>query len=234
MKDINFPQRNLTVHFVDPTSSFEPGINIIRQQFRQAITRILKLYNMRELACVVFSAHPSETIPTIGIGAFASDTHIIFIYIDPSFARFPKSLKNELVSTIAHETAHVIRMRSGQIVKNLFDAFVNEGLADHFAVEICGPKTKLWHKGYYSKLDIPYQLAQKESKNQITDSSYEKWFTVGDLKHNIPWTTGYALGNQIVSEYLKDNPGVSPSHLLGKNSNDFLSSFNKILTFKNK
>ncbi len=183
---------------------------------------------MRELAYVVFSAHPSQTISTIGMGAFASDTRIIFIYIDPNFTRFPKSLKNELVSTIAHETAHVIRMRSGQIVNDLFDAFVNEGLADHFAQEICGPKTKLWHQSYYARVNIPYQLAKKEVKNKITDSIYRKWFTVGDPKRSIPWTAGYALGNQIMREYLKNKPTTHPSQLLNLDSREFLSSFRKI------
>lgn len=229
MKNINYPKNNITVHFIDPRKRLKTGGAIIRDQFKKAISEILKKYPLKDIAYVVYDAQPYQTIPPIGIGGYTASEYVVIINIDPKFKNFPKSLKNELIWAVAHESAHIVRMKSSRNLKNLYDAFIFEGLADTFTHEICGPKTKLWHHEYYSKLKIPYKLADKEKNRKDIDSFYPEWFTVGAPKKPIPWTAGYALGELIIAQYLRDHPGVQPSEILNMPSKEFRSSFDKIL-----
>ena len=57
------------------------------------------------------------------------------------------------------------------------------------------------------------ERAKKIASKKLTQQDYEDWFITGSKKHKIPRWTGYALGFEIVKNFLEKNPERSASSL---------------------
>lgn len=151
------------------------------------------------------------TIKYIGLGGFIKTEHLVLIPIDPGFPDLKTSLKEQLPGTLAHELYHCLRNFTPSRKYTLLDALINEGLADHFALEMTKSKPEKWDtalsEAQYSDL---YQRAEADFYTLDTDR--RAWF-FGSKKANIPRWTGYTIGFRIVGEYLKKHPDKKPSQL---------------------
>ncbi len=110
-----------------------------------------------------------------------------------------------------HELAHHIRTPNVQGPFNLAEWVVHEGLAEVFAIEVCGPdSTGAWYKHVTGKvLDDAWD---KVIAALGTGTTFREWspFVLGDEVARrlgtepvgIPHMGGYAVGRRIVERYL--------------------------------
>lgn len=178
-----------------------------------SISRVLEVIDV-EFRVLIF---PERTIPAKGMSGAAPNEDHIYILLDPDHPRLAKSLSEELVPTIAHEYHHTLRKRTVGYVSNLFEAFVSEGLADHFAEEITG-ETPPWSDPPPEEVVVAWR-AEAERVWLEPQFDYAAWF-VG-LNSDIPRGTGYAIGRRIVEEYLASHPNQRASTLFDVSAREF-------------
>jgi len=111
-----------------------------------------------------------------------------------------------------HELVHNLRTPNIETGFNLAEWVVHEGLAEVFAVEVCGPdSTGAWYAGVTgTALD---QAFEKVIEAFGTGSSFPDWtpYVLGDAvaermglrAAGIPHMGGYAVGRRIVERYLE-------------------------------
>jgi uncharacterized protein YjaZ len=99
-------------------------------------------------------------------------------------------------------------------------ALINEGLADHFDMEVNSTSPYLWNKALNEEeLKIFQKLAEKEYFNE--NYNHNDWF-FGSTERNIPRWTGYSLGFYLVEKYLKTHPDQKASNLYNVEAEEFL------------
>jgi uncharacterized protein YjaZ len=169
---------------------------------------------------VVVRDAPALTIPEIGVSGVAPDNHTIFINLDPLHSKFDQAVDTELAQTIAHELHHVARRRAGCRGTTLWAAIVNEGLADHFSVELYRSQPPpIWSLALPgTTLDDVMRRAAAEHESDSYDHGV--WFLGRDLTI-LPRWAGYAIGWRVVSDYLERHPDVPPSRLANLSADAF-------------
>ncbi len=149
---------------------------------------------------VAIMRNPWATIPNIGVGGTAPTAHTILISLEPETNGFADHLETEFSATLAHELHHATRYHNPGAIKNLADAFVWEGLAQHFELEFRGGQVPP-----YATLEDPsrmnelLELAKLEFEAPL---DYTGWF-FGIPSRRIPTWAGYALGFEVVRRYLE-------------------------------
>jgi uncharacterized protein YjaZ len=181
----------------------------------ESIGRLVEVENV-EFRILVF---PEKTIPRLGMSGAAPNGEHLYILLDPAHPRLETSLVEGLVPTIAHEFHHTLRHRTVGYGTNLFEALVSEGLADHFSIEVTGIDPPPWFTTF---TDDEIRKWRKKAETVWFDQPYDHlaWF-IG-LNSDIPRGTGYAIGFQIVGEYLQAHPGESAATLYDEPADSFL------------
>jgi uncharacterized protein YjaZ len=111
-----------------------------------------------------------------------------------------------------HELAHNLRTPNIETSFNLAEWVVQEGLAEVFTTEVCGPEsTGAWYASVSGpELDAAFE---KVTAAFDTGSGFRDWtpYVMGDLiaerfgsrPMGLPHMAGYAVGRQIVERYLE-------------------------------
>lgn len=169
---------------------------------------------------IVFYDNPENAIPHLGICGFNQNANLIFVYLDPKFRNFKRTINEEIIRVIAHELYHSARWKAVGFRETLLKALVNEGLADHFELEVTNKKPQKWNTTLTAKqFDIMKKKAQKEFNNK--NYNHEEWF-FGSKERGIPKWTGYTIGFNLVGEYLKKHPDKKPSQLFAAKAEEFV------------
>jgi len=162
---------------------------------------------------------PGRTIPRIGMSGAAPDDRYIYILLDPAHPKFDEAINIHIFQTIPHEYHHTLRYRTVGYGNNLFESMISEGLACHFAMEVCKIDTPLYCQALNEE-----QLKEWETRAEKIwfnpEYDHLEWF-VG-LKKTIPANTGYTLGFIMVSNYLKNHPGETAASLYKTPADSFL------------
>jgi uncharacterized protein YjaZ len=194
-------------HYPTIINSIKLGIDMVSKVIR---------FDSVEFRVLVF---PEKTIPRIGMSGAAPNGHQIYILLNPSHPKFNEAISTHIVQTIPHEYHHVLRYRTVGFGENLFECMISEGLACHFAIEVC----KIDTPDYCKALSNERFKEWKEKAERVwldKEFDYLEWF-VG-LKKTIPANTGYTIGFAIVSEYLKKHPGITAASLYATPASAFL------------
>jgi uncharacterized protein YjaZ len=162
---------------------------------------------------------PEKTIPRIGMSGDAPDDKHIYILLNPSHPKFDEAIRTHIVQTIPHEFHHTLRYRTVGFGNNLFESMVSEGLACHFALQVCKMDTPSYCQAL-SKEQFDKWKANAEKIWFEKEFDYLEWF-VG-LKKTIPPNTGYTIGFAIVCDYLRRHPGSTAASLYATPARAFL------------
>jgi Predicted Zn-dependent protease (DUF2268) len=165
-------------------------------------------------------------LPIWGIGARTisgfTDNHqmeTVEIYYDPNNSNFRVEL---ILRTLVHELHHVCRVRMPNFQLTLLECMVNEGLADHFMLEVLNCEI------------TPFSSALTEEQIQqniirvkpFTRIKFESWTQEFNDKYFVPWMfgrtgddpvphwTGYSIGWKIVENYIRAHPEARASSLV--------------------
>jgi uncharacterized protein YjaZ len=143
---------------------------------------------------------------TLGYYGMGSDPGTIFMVVWPTDYN-----ETRIGACAVHELAHNIRTPNVEGPFNLAEWVVHEGLAEIFALEVCGPgSTGGWYKDVTGK--VLDETWDKVVGAFGTGSTFRDWspYVLGDEVARrmgvepvgIPHMGGYAVGRRIVERYL--------------------------------
>lgn len=208
------------IHILEQSSRLAQFVEKIETAAQNAIKKIEEKIELPALD-IVIGDNPDSAIPETGIGGFSPNQHLIFVWIDPTFKGLEGTIGEKVMRTITHESHHAARSLIFPWAEaNLLEAFVTEGLADHFDIEINSGKPYPWSIALTAQEVSEYFEKAKESKLLSKDYDHSSWF-FGSKDKNIPRWTGYAIGYKIVGDYLQKT-GKKASELVDTPARDFI------------
>jgi len=126
---------------------------------------------------------PERTIPQIGMSGVGPNGKQIYILLDPAHPKLDEAINTHIIQTIPHEYHHTLRHRNVSFSQTLFEALISEGLACHFAIEVCKTDTPQYCKGNNNQ-ELEYWKTQASKCWFSSDYDYFDWF-VGRTKPEI-------------------------------------------------
>ncbi len=133
-----------------------------------------------------------------GVGGYCFWKNLIHIYLNPA-----KGWQSALRKAIAHEFAHAFSLNY-LTRRTLLDDFVQEGVAQHFQEKVIGEGPEPWAVS----LDRGQSLGLfAELKPMLGSKNLFQEVFFGTGKY--PGWAGYAIGYNIVADYLKGLPEIS-------------------------
>jgi len=192
---------------------------------RKILPRVQELIPA-DSATIKLAISDVNILPIWGIGARTisgfTDNHQVEkveIYYDPNNSNFRVEL---ILRTLVHELHHVCRVRMPNFQLTLLECMVNEGLADHFMLEVLNCEI------------TPFSSALTEEQIQqniirvkpFTRIKFESWTQEFNDKYFVPWMfgrtgddpvphwTGYSIGWRIVENYIRAHPEARASSLV--------------------
>jgi hypothetical protein len=211
---------------LDSTINLADSVSIeIVDGIRKILPRVQELIPA-DSATIKLAISSVNILPVWGIGARTisgfTDNHqveTVEIYYDPNNSNFRVEL---ILRTLVHELHHVCRVRMPDFQLTLLECMVNEGLADHFMLEVL-------------KCEItPFSSALTDEQIQqniirvkpFTRIKFESWTQEFNDKYFVPWMfgrtgddpiphwTGYSIGWMIVENYIRAHPEARASSLV--------------------
>lgn len=162
---------------------------------------------------------PNLVIPEIGVGGYNPSTDEVLLSINPDFPDLASALQTELPAQLAHELHHAQRRRSVGYGSTLLEACVSEGLADAFSIEVTGIAPPIWSTALQDDTLQHWIDVASESWNE-QGYGHSDWFL--GANPSIPRWAGYAIGFELVRNYLLAHPELQPSDLVGERAESFL------------
>jgi hypothetical protein len=208
-----------TINLSDSVSSeIVDGIRNILPQVQKLIPA--------DSATIKLAISSVNILPVWGIGARTisgfTDNHrveTVEIYYDPNNSNFRVEL---ILRTLVHELHHVCRVRMPNFQLTLLECMVNEGLADHFMLEVLNCEITP-----FSSALTDEQVQQNIIRvKPFTRIKFESWTQEFNDKYFVPWMfgrtgddpiphwTGYSIGWRIVENYIRANPEARASSLV--------------------
>ena len=216
------------VYLVDSLESntikFHTNMSLIDSSFYSQIVKNIKKgidstnkyieFKNVEFRVLVF---PERTIPRLGMSGVAPNKKQIYILLDPDHPKLDEAINTHIFQTIPHEYHHTMRHRTSSLSKTLFEALISEGLACHFAMEVCNIEAPKYCVAY-NETELNKWTSEAEKIWFSNEYDYFDWF-VGRTK---PRNIGYAIGYRLVKAYLDQHPYKNASSLYATPADRFL------------
>lgn len=208
---------NARLHILNASGAFNPVATLIEDEFAKSLKKTTEKLPISDVDVVLYD-HPKGVIPEVGIGGYSPGAHLMFISLDAKSSTLKKTIREQLKRTLAHELHHCVRWRNPGYGKTLLEALVSEGLADHFDFEINGGSPQPWCIALHKEEVIVFS---KKAEREYTAKKYNHraWFFGTG---NIPRWTGYTLGYQLISTYLKEHPDQTAATLVSTPAETFI------------
>jgi len=204
------------IHKNNFSKSFRDKIQKAIEEVLLKIENKLKIPNLD----IVIDDNSKLTIPETGLGG-SCDSNLIQIHINPNFKNISKDIVEKVKRTLSHEIHHSVRdIDFPWNQATLLEAFITEGLADHFDIEINGGKPYPWSTALSGE-EYAFYLNPNSEELFSKDFDYGTWF-FGDNSPKIPKWAGYSIGFRLVEDYMKKS-GKSASELVDVSAEEFLS-----------
>ncbi|MBI2334396.1 hypothetical protein HYU96_01210 [Candidatus Daviesbacteria bacterium] len=209
----------MNIYILKATKRLYGFIENIDKIAKQTVIKVENILRLPEIDIVIYD-NPEGAIPELGVGGFSPSAHLIFIFLNPKFQDFNRTINQELERTLTHELHHCLRWQAIGYGKTLLEAMVSEGLADHFDIEVTGQKPQPWDNALtIAQIKKFQKIAEKEYQKR--NYNHEDWF-FGSKKKNIPRWTAYTLGFYLIKEYFKRNSNKKASNLYSLKAEEFL------------
>lgn len=190
--------RNISISIAPESEVLLPFAEDIIGSAGIAVGKASRILDQGDVSILIENI-PRRTIPEIGIRGFVPDPNTILVYLDSGHPNFPQKIEGLIISTVTHEFHHAVRTRKiPWATDTLLGAFVTEGLADHFDIELNGGILPLWSLAL-SESELMRVYRKAEPYFDSTQYNYDDWFFGSG---EIPRWAGYALGYRIVDVYM--------------------------------
>ena len=165
---------------------------------------------------VVRDAAGAPVIREIGMRGTTASAHEVFVSLAPHAF---DGTGYQFGRVLAHELHHVARRRAGATGSTLLDAFVHEGLADHFVDEFIGGAPSPWCCAVdRSECNAALARAAKDFDSASVD---RRAWMFGAVDQGLPRWVGYTIGYNLVADYLASNHEATAAGLAGARSELF-------------
>ena len=159
----------------------------------------------------------STVIPELGLGGRA-DTRVIRLTFDPDSPHLEEAVTTSLFRLLAHEMHHTVRFREVGYASSLLEAFVSEGMADHFMLEVAGGDPPPWSVALRGA-ELDEWIGRAEEVWTSKDYDLDAWLF--GTTPEIPRWAGYSIGFELVGRRIAAEPGASASTLVGAGAGGF-------------
>lgn len=209
----------MRLHILTADNRIVSFVSLITSSAKIAFAKIQNTLEIPDIDFVVY-AGSEGTIDYLGIGGRCINKHLVMIVINPSFPGLKKTILSDLKRIIAHESYHCTRNYTYGQKYTLLDSLVNEGLADHYEIELFQSPPQRWDTTLHNDQITQYmEMAKRELHNPTYN--HRAWF-FGSKEKQIPRWTGYTLGFHLVGRYLKNHPDKKPSNLYDTEVKEFI------------
>lgn len=196
-----------TVHLMNAGGLLCPEV---AAEAREVVEAALKQHAARlKLDGVDVAVHvnPTWTIPETGVGGYTPTGHWLQLTLDPANPNFAESWLREVRPTLAHELHHARRWRGPGYGRTLLEALVSEGLAQHFGAEVRGTSPP------YARIPADMNGLWQRAQAELGASTYNHaaWL-FGSPEARLPRWAGYALGFELVRQFLAREGGDAVTH----------------------
>lgn len=209
----------INLHFLDARGMLTPYREWITTALRDTHLRASSLLPLLPLDIVIQVG--KQVIPEKGHLGYTSGSGVIFITIDPDHPMLIVNEDASLERMFAHELHHAARWDGPGYGSTLGQALVSEGMAGHFAQEVCGGGPEPWETLNIHQISN-YLLLAEEQWN-YNDYDHNAWFFGTDI---LPRWLGYSLGYEIVARFSAIRQGMRASAM----ANIDAQQFREILT----
>jgi len=180
------------------------------------VRKVQRKIALNNIDIVIKESESPELFKDIdGIGGVCPSGHFVQISIDKNHPSFRVSPGKIIEKTLIHELHHAARMQAGVLINkgSFLEYLFSEGLADYFVYELTGDIPK-WTSAINTddRIRLLRRVKKKYSKN-FTDKDHRDWFIKGSKNQRIPQFAGYAIGFEVVKNFLRKNPGKSAASL---------------------
>ncbi len=210
---------NIHIQILNANGRLTPFINTIETASKSAIDHVTK-YIPVDNVDIIFYDHPERAIDHLGFGGYSLTDNVAMIPVNPKFPELEIRLKENFVRTLSHELYHCLRHYTYTKRHTLFESLVNEGLADHFDIEINKKEPEKWDTALDKKQVEEWTKRAKKIWNSY-NYNHPAWF-LGSKILTIPHWAGYSIGFSIIEKYLQKHPDKKPSNLYNVEAKEFL------------
>lgn len=219
-----------TLHFLEAEGDLSPWRDRVDAETRAVQERIAECLapdiGMPPVD-IVIQRLKGQAIPELGIGGMTLRRSCMAITLDPDNPRFEASLEaGELGRALTHEFHHCLRFARVGYGSTLAEAFVSEGLADHFDREINGGEGRIWNHAIEPE-QWPALLKRADEAFRFTHYDHRLWFFgIGhshDIATLVPRWAGYTIGYRLVGTYLELVPEAKPSRMAATPAADIVA-----------
>lgn len=208
----------VNLHIFQASGRLEPFEDQIRKAADEVIADVAEVISVPNVDIFVADL-PHHAMEETGVAGRTLTKHCVRISIDPESEEVQNNLEKRVKSSIAHELHHCSRWDQIGRPNTFLELLVEEGLADHFDIEINGGKPKPWSVAVQGeRLAELKQQAQKQFDKK--DYDYDGWF-FGSQRKEIPQWAGYSIAFSLVGDYLKQT-GKSAAELTDQPAEAFV------------
>ena len=204
------------IYILDASGNLKSQRDLLRKYARLTVRKVQRKIALDNIDIVIKESETPELFKDIdGIGGVCPSGHFIQISIDKNHPSFRVSAGKIIETTLIHELHHAARIQAGVLINkgSFLEYLFSEGLADYFVYELTGDLPK-WTSAINTedKIRLLRRVKKKYSKN-FTDKDHRDWFIKGSKSQRIPQFAGYAIGFEVVKNFLRKNPDKSVASL---------------------
>jgi uncharacterized protein YjaZ len=207
----------IQIYILDASGNLKSQRDLLRKYVRLTVRKIQRKIALKNIDIVIKESENPELFKDIdGIAGWCPNGHFVQLNIDinhPSFRMSPRKL---IEKTLIHELHHAARIQAGILMNkgSFLEYLFSEGLADYFVYELTGDLGK-WVPPINTEDKIRLlRRVKKISSNKFTNKDHRDWFVQGSKSLRIPQFAGYAVGFEVVKNFLTKNPDKSAASLV--------------------
>jgi uncharacterized protein (TIGR02145 family) len=210
---------------LDPTIDMADSLTFeIINGIREVLPKIQALIPADHVTInLAIKSDPRYVLPQLGVGGVGPSPHVASVWYDPENPNFRVEY---VLQGLSHELFHSSRGRMPRFFMSLLELFVNDGLADHFMVEVFNCEQMPPFVALTEEEVLRYMAKVKPIIRNKLDSWSDcvpwMWGRKGD--DPIPLWTGFTIGSKIVRDYLEAHPEARPSKLVLTSAEEIASS----------
>jgi len=226
---------SIRIYILDASGNLKSQRDLLRRYARLAVRKVQRKIALDNIDIVIRESESPELYKDIdGIGGWCPSGNFMQLSIDKNHPSFRMSPGKLIERTLIHELHHAARMQAGVLMgkgsflEQLFsegladlmgkgsflEQLFSEGLADYFVYELTGDLGK-WITSINTedKTRLLRRVKRKSNKN-FTNKEHMDWFVRGSKSQRIPQFAGYAIGFELVKNFLIKNPDKSAASLV--------------------
>lgn len=204
----------LSLHFLDARGALSPLRDWITNAFCETHKRASSLVSLASLDVVIQAG--KQVIPEKGHLGYAPGPGVIFITVDTNHPLLLANHDASLERMFAHELHHAARWDGPGYGETLGEALVSEGMAGHFAQEVCGRGPEPWEM--LNIHDIQHYLFVAEEQWNHVGYDHPAWFFGSST---LPRWLGYSLGYQVVAQFSATQQQRKASTMVNTDAKEF-------------